>query len=452
SACNVEIPHNKETVLILKGAPEKVLTFCDKFYLDGKYLALSNDKKQEISHLLTSRSEQGFRLISFAKKELNQNIANSLAKIENTIYLGTAVIYDPPKDEVKLTIQEAKDAPIKVVMITGDSKKTGFSIAEHVGIADKIEQAIEGKELEALSDNEFHERVESFLVYSRVAPLDKLKIIEQLKSKNHIVAMTGDGVNDALALKRADVGIAMGRAGSQVAQEAADIILTDDNFSTIINGIKEGRTIYQNLKKLVRYLVTNNVGKVLALIVTPLLGFPTPLLAVQILWSNVIMEAFPAVAISIDPSNKSIMKKPPVKLDAPIFFLKERLTLIIDGIIFGLAITFGYIFVIQQTANVDLARTTAFMITLISPQLYIFILREGNFWQKLTNPNKLLKSCLFITIFSSLLIVYIPILNTIFKTAPILNPKIWGLILLLSLATSIIRLLITTFSTLLKKV
>lgn len=434
--------------IYLKGAPEKIIDFCDTFYVDGKSSPLNEEPKKLISKDLSTRAEKGFRLIGFAKKKINQKISKiDVTKMNGFTFLATGVIYDPPKDEVKQMIQETKDANINVVMITGDSKKTGFSIAEHVGIADNIDQVIEGKDLEQMSDEEFGKHVEYLRVYSRVAPLDKLKIVGKLREKDHIVAMTGDGVNDAPALKKADVGIAMGRAGTQVSQEAAEIILTDDNFSTIVKAIEEGRKVYQNLKKLIRYLLTNNIGKVIGILITPIFGYPAPLLPLQLLWSNVVMESLPAVGISTDSADESIMKRKPSKLSEPIITKKQRAMMIIDGIVFGLSIAFSYIlaynYMVGRGAAVAdaklIAGTVSFSVTLISPQLYVFILREGTILEKFKRKNILLKSFLVFTLLMIIGIIFIPALNTIFGTRPILDLYLIGLIVLFSVLTTLFR-------------
>jgi Ca2+-transporting ATPase len=437
--------------IYIKGAPEKVLTFCDSYYVDGNMQSLDEHHRQHIGKELSTRSEKGFRLIGFVKKS---NVGN-LQKIDvnnltDFTFLATAAIYDPPKDEVKQMIQETKDANINVVMITGDSKKTGFSIAENVGIATDINQAIDGKDLEQMGDDEFGKHVEHLRVYSRVAPLDKLKIVEKLRAKDHIVAMTGDGVNDAPALKKADVGIAMGRAGTQVAQEAANIILTDDNFSVIVKAVEEGRRVYQNLKKLIRYLITNNIGKVVGVLITPLLGYPVPLMPLQLLWSNVVMESFPGVGVSTDSADKNIMKRNPSKLSEPIISRRQRVMMVVDGIVFGLSIAAGYIlsynYMMSHGAMVNdakvLAGTVSFAITLLSPQIYVFILREGNLLEKFKRRNLLLKSFFVFTFLMILVIIYLPALNTLFTTTPVLDPIIWGLILGLSLLTTALRALL----------
>ena len=440
-----------EHTIFVKGAPGIILDMCDTVYASKTTSHFNEGQKEIIKKELGTRSEKGFRLIGFAKKKTTtEHHTIDQKNMQGFTFLGATVIYDPPKDEVKHTIQETKDAHVNVVMITGDSKKTGFSIAEHVGIASEISQAIDGKELEQLSEEEFSRDVENIRVYSRVAPLDKLRIVGKLKEKGHIVAMTGDGVNDAPALKKADVGIAMGRAGSQVAQEAADVILTEDDFSTIIKGIKEGRTVYRNLKTLIRYLITNNLGKVTGLLITPILSWVVQpvtafqlLTALQILWSNVVMESFPAIAVSTDPSDASIMKQKPSTLSEPIINKRNRTQMIIDGIVFGLAITLGY-FTVYTLTNKDmlLAGTSAFLITLLSPQIYVFMLREGGLIQKFKAPNKLLKGFLIITILMIIAVTYIPIFNTIFSTKPITDPTIWLIIIGFALLTSVFRCIV----------
>ncbi len=416
--------------VLIKGAPDKILEFCGK---------------PELHQILAEKAEKGFRLIGFAKftcTEVCGKLEDMIKKMRTATFLGCTVIYDPPKDEVKQVIRTAHEANISVVMITGDSKKTGFSIAESVGIADSISQAIEGKELETLSREEQAARIEDFRVYSRVTPMDKLKIVEALKNRNHIVAMTGDGVNDAPALKKADVGIAMGRAGTQVAQEAADIILTDDNFSTIVYAIREGRTVYRNLQKLVVYLVTNNVGKVLALVSLPLFGFPVPLLPLQILWSNVIMESLPSIALSIDKSGPEIMTKKPALLSDPLIQNTDRKQILIDGFIFGICIALGFVFAQKLSGETIVAQTAAFIITLLSPQIYAFTLREGNILEKFFRPNILLHGFFVLTVIMMAAMMYVPGLNMLFGTTAINNYFILWMILGLSMLTPAVRLLL----------
>lgn len=436
--------------IYMKGAPEKVLSFCNSYYLDGKTLPLNERHRNHIAKELSIRSEKGFRLIGFVKKsEVSATQKIDAIPLSGFMFLAAAAIYDPPKDEVKQMIQETKDANITVIMITGDSKKTGFSIAESVGIASDIKQVIEGKDLEGMNDEEFGTQVEQLRVYSRVAPLDKLKIVEKLQEKNHIVAMTGDGVNDAPALKKADVGIAMGRAGTQVSQEAANIILTDDNFSVIVKAVEEGRRVYQNLKKLIRYLITNNIGKVVGILITPLFGYPVPLLPLQLLWSNVVMESFPGIGISTDSADKNIMKRKPSRLSEPIISRNQRLIMILDGFVFGLSIAASYIlsynYMLGHGATASdagiLAGTVSFAVTLLSPQIYVFILREGSIVEKFGRRNLMLKSFFVFTLFMILAIIYLPGINEIFTTAPLYDLYLLGVLVVFSLLTTAFRAL-----------
>jgi len=449
SAILAEDSAGKRTIYV-KGAPEKVLSLCDSYYMDGKVLPLDERHRHHIVKELASRSEKGFRLIGFVKKpDVNPLQKLDVTALSGFTFLAAAAIYDPPKDEVKQMIQETKEANITVVMITGDSKTTGFAIAESVGIASDITQAIEGRDLEGMTDEEFGRRVEHLRVYSRVAPLDKLKIVEKLREKNHIVAMTGDGVNDAPALKKADVGIAMGRAGTQVSQEAATIILTDDNFSVMVKAVEEGRRVYQNLKKLIRYLITNNIGKVVGVLITPLLGYPVPLLPLQLLWSNVVMESFPGVAISTDSADKNIMKRKPSSLSEPIISRNQRIMMILDGFVFGLSIAASYIlsynYMLGRGATTTdagiLAGTVSFAVTLISPQIYVFILREGSLVEKFGRRNVMLKSFFVFTLCMILAIIYLPGVNKVFTTAPLYDLYLLGVLVVFSLLTTAFRAL-----------
>ncbi len=429
--------------IIIKGAPEKVLELCEEEYYEGEFRKLDEHGRQIILRDLAAMSRKGHRLIGFAQRTGVGKIPSlELKHLEGSAFLGCAVIYDPPKDEVKHTIAKTKSANINVVMITGDSKNTGFSVAEHVGIASSIDEVIEGREIEQMGDEEFGRRVESIKVYSRVSPLDKLAIVRKLREKNHIVAMTGDGVNDAPALKQSNVGIAMGRAGSQVSQEAAEMILTDDNFATIVGAVREGRTVYQNIKRLIRFLLTNNIGKVLAVLITPAFGYASPLTAIQILWSNVVMESLPGVAISTDPSDDSIMRRRAAKLSDPIAGRSDHIRMFIDGTLFGLAVSAAFIALHHLDGDDVIARTAAFSVMLLSPQIYAFVLRDGNFRQKFTRPNWMLKSVFFLTMAMIGAIIYVPHLNVVFNTRPIYGFVDWAIIAGLSLVTPTFRLIV----------
>lgn len=444
SAALVAAGDGSKTILV-QGAPEKVLHLCQSWNDLEDDRPLTSSLKEQFLRDLGTRQEKGFRLIALAQASLPADSTTiDPDRLPGLTWLGTCIIYDPPKDEVKQVIAEARSAHIAVVMITGDAKKTGYSIAESVGIADRPDQAVEGVELEALSPEAFKAKVEDVRVYSRVVPMDKLRVVEQLRANGHVTAMTGDGVNDAPALKKAHVGIAMGKAGTQVSQEAADIILTDDNFSTIVTAVKEGRTVYSNLKKVVRFLITNNLGKVLATLLTPLFGPGAALNALMLLWSNVVMETAPGVGLSTDRPSPDIMKKRPARQEDPILTRGDRWTMLFDGLVFGLMITAGYFLILhwnQGLANAAaLAQTGAFIITLLGPQLSVFVMRDGRTWQKFAAPNPLLKGFTVFMLFMIPVLVFAPFCQEIFGTVALTDPLQWLVLIGLAAVSPVLRL------------
>ncbi|MGA2141153.1 MAG: cation-transporting P-type ATPase, partial [Brevinematales bacterium] len=408
SACLIADASGKKTYY-MKGAPEQLLKRCSHYYTEnGEIKPLDPHTAANILKELSGMAEKGFRIIGFARKQSDGNVRRIGKGLSSgLLFLGAATLYDPPKDEVIRVIERAHTANIQVVMITGDSRETALSIAQSVGIASGQDQVIEGSELEKMDENDFSTRVERLRVYSRVLPLDKLRIVKKLKEKNHTVAMTGDGVNDAPALKISDVGIAMGLAGSQVSREAADIILADDNLDVIVKAVREGRTLFSNIKKLVRYLITNNIGKVVAVLFTPVFGYPAVLAPIQILLSNIVMESLPSAGISMDCSDEKIMLEKPAGIRTPLVGGKDRISMIIDGFIFGLCIMLAYIITFRLTKNADSARTIAFAVTVISPQISVYLLRDGSLRDKFLRPNNLLLISNILTIVLFALIIVI---------------------------------------------
>jgi len=302
--------HHGEKIVYVKGAPEIILKLCSYIHINGKAKKLTQEMKREILEVNKDFANEALRVLGFAYK----SIVIDKEPEKNLIFVGLQAMIDPPREEVKTAIEKCKKAGIKVIMITGDHENTAKAIAKEIGLKGK---AVTGQQLDEIKNLE--DWVEEIAVFARVNPEHKIKIIDALKKKGHVVAMTGDGVNDAPALKRADIGIAMGIAGTDVSKEASAMILTDDNFASIVNAVEEGRGVYDNIRKYIGFLLSGNISEVLIIFLGIIFGLPLPLTATQVLLINLVTDGLPALALSADPFEPNAMSRKPRPQNEPIF-------------------------------------------------------------------------------------------------------------------------------------
>jgi len=408
----------------VKGAPEVVLSRCSKILIDGHVARLSRSDKDVIAGQSDLFAKKSLRVLGFAYKELKGVDAKSDPE-KDLVFVGLQAMIDPPRKEVKDAIVKCKSAGIKVVMITGDHIGTAVAVAKELGIEGR---AIAGEELEHISDLSLI--VEEVGVYARVDPAHKLEIVEALKAKGHVVAMTGDGVNDAPALKRSDLGIAMGVTGTDVAKEASHMILADDNFASIVRAVEEGRRIYDNIQKYLAYLFSGNIGEVLVILSSILLGLPLPLIAIQILWINLVTDGLPALALGVDPIEPGVMQRPPRKQNSSIFRDIHPYVFV-----YPLFLTVGTVWMFDMyQADLVLAQTVAFT------SIVMFELFQAISCRSVRKPvfavglfaNKWLWGAVLLSAALQISIMYIPFLQNVFHMSP-LALKDWLLVLGVSL-------------------
>ncbi|GAE04397.1 cation-transporting ATPase, E1-E2 family [Paenibacillus sp. JCM 10914] len=366
-------------------------------------------------------------LRSYDKPETEQEAESQL------IFVGLAGMIDPPRREVRDAIVTCRRAGIKTVMITGDHRTTAEAIASQLGIMPRNGLSMSGQELSRMDDKELDAKVESVYVYARVSPEHKLRIVKSWQRKGHVVAMTGDGVNDAPAIKASDIGIAMGITGTDVTKEASSLILSDDNFSTIVAAIEEGRSIYENIRKFIRYLLASNVGEILTMFFAMMLGLPLPLVPIQILWVNLVTDGLPAMALGVDQPEKDLMEHKPRGAKENIFARRLGWKIISRGILIGLC-TLGAFWLTLRIAPNDpgqlaKAQSVAFATLVMAQLIHVFDCRSS---RSIFHRNPLQNKALVLAVLSSVLlmlgVMYIEALQPIFKTVP-LGLKEWALTL-----------------------
>ena len=377
-------------------------------------------------------AQDGLRVLCIAYRiwdEIPSDFSPKSVETGLTI-IGLTGMMDPPREEAKEAVSMCKNAGIVPVMITGDHQLTARTIAKRLGILDNNDAVITGRELEGLTMEEFEEKVEDIRVYARVAPEQKLKIVRALQDKGHFVAMTGDGVNDAPALKRADIGIAMGITGTDVSKEAAHMILLDDNFATIVKAVKEGRKIYDNIRKFIKYLLTTNSGEIWTLFLAPIFGLPIPLLPIHILWINLVTDGLPALALSVEPEEEDVMNRPPRHPKESIFAHGLGVHAIWVGLLMAGIVLSTQAFAIK-TGNSHW-QTMVFTVLCLTQLGHVLAIRSEkvSLFKMGLFSNKYLLGAVILTFIFQMATIYIPSLNPIFKTVPLtFNELIWTLVL-----------------------
>lgn len=424
----------------VKGAPDVILRLCKAELTSEGIVELNDIRRRTIMHANDEMARKALRVLAVAERQLQENEKGDERIEENLVFVGLMGMIDPPRTSAGKAIKVCRHAGIKPVMITGDHRLTAEAVAQELGILRENSQGIlTGAELEYLSDEELEKKVMTTSVYARVTPKDKLRIVRALKKNGQVVAMTGDGVNDAPAVKEADIGVSMGKTGTDVTKEASAMVLADDNFATIVAAVEEGRAIYDNIRKFIRYLLSCNLGEVLTMFLATLLGLPLPLLAIQILWVNLVTDGLPAMALGVDGMDKDIMSRPPRAPEESIFARGLAQKIGIRGTMIGLGTLFVFVTALFLGVNMLGARTMAFSTLVFSQLFHVFDCKSetrGIFEVGLFS-NPYLVAAVLISTLMQLSVVYLPPLQAIFKTASLLSWQ-WGFILTVAGGPSIL--------------
>ncbi|WNQ13660.1 calcium-translocating P-type ATPase, SERCA-type [Paenibacillus aurantius] len=441
---SVLLEHQGGRLVFTKGAPDMLLQQCQYILWDDKIIPFTNTLKTKVMAANEGMAKSALRVLGLAYREMKSSERNdSQDSVEaNLVFVGLTGMIDPPRKEVRDAISKCKKAGIKTVMITGDHLTTAEAIAKQLGMLPANGMTLNGQQIEAMSDEELDGKVENTYVYARVSPEHKLRIVKSLQRGGHVVAMTGDGVNDAPAIKAADIGISMGINGTDVSKEASALILSDDNFATIVAAIEEGRGIYENIRKFIRYLLASNVGEILTMFLAMMMGMPLPLVPIQILWVNLVTDGLPAMALGVDQAEKDLMQHSPRSAKENIFARRLGWKIISRGILIGLC-TLGAFWITLHTnpsgaGTLVKAQTVAFATLVMAQLIHVFDCRSS---RSIFHRNPLQNRYLVVAVLSSvalmLCVMYVPVLQPIFKTVPIGTAE-WILVLVAAAIPSVL--------------
>jgi len=403
-----------------KGAPERVLDRCTHYLTDDRIKPLTNDVRQFFIKANVTMAATGMRVLGMGYKRVDEIPFETMAGLGNDlIFIGLIGMIDPPRQEAKRAIDLCKRSGIDVIMITGDQLMTAVSIARALSIYADGDRAITGTDLAGMSDEALDQQVTQIKVYARTTPEQKLRIVKALQRQNLVVAMTGDGVNDAPALKTSDIGVSMGLAGTEVARQASDMVLADDNFATIVSAVEEGRTIYENVRKAVKFLFSSNLGEVMTIFMGILLALPLPLLAIQILWINLVTDSLPAIALGMDPPDRAVMNRPPRPRSEGIITRIMALDMAIIGLVVSIG-TLG-LFYVYLGHGIAYARTIAFLALIMFQMWNVLNCKSsgGSVISRGTLNNVWLLAAIAVSILLQLILIYLPPFHVIFDTTSI---------------------------------
>ena len=426
---------NGRQFVVTKGAPDVLIGKSEDLLWNGKKRRLSTETTQTVQSAINELASQALRTIAIGFKEIPAStvILDEKEAEKGLTFIGLFGMIDPPRPEVKQAVKECKEAGIKTIMITGDHVITARAIAKQLGILTDQSKVLDGNALSKMTVDELEEMVDGVSVFARVSPEHKLKIVKALQNNGHIVAMTGDGVNDAPAIKAADIGISMGITGTDVAKEASSLVLLDDNFATIKAAIKEGRNIYENIRKFIRYLLASNVGEILVMLFAMLLGLPLPLVPIQILWVNLVTDGLPAMALGLDQPEGDVMKRKPRNPKEGVFARGLGWKVVSRGFLIGIVTLIAFILAYKDNPNqLEYAQTVAFITLVLAQLIHVFDCRsEKSILSRNPFGNQYLVWAVLLSLLMVLVVIYYPPLQPIFHTVPI-HANDWLMIIGLS--------------------